>query len=325
MQALMIKLATLIIAALFAFTVACSQATETTPDVRATVDAAVAATVAAATVPPSLPTQFVPTQTQAIVITPTPVPTHTLTPSLTPTPFATPILTLVSTPDPTLVAYISQIPQPTSPVATPTPMPTAIPTPTPIPFDIREANCQHEDLTAEMSFHDFSLAESEGPYSWEPWGIRQWYVTDWWTDDGYRIRCRTNIFDSVEDARWSLNYSTALQRVWGQEGLLEHRQVFAPISGDDTLAIEIEVGRRYTLSGREATTHVYVAKFAMFLQGNIVVVLEYGSTLKEVCPNNPILCSYAPDTFFMSSWQPITDIASRVDERLLAQLARGNR
>ena len=101
--------------------------------------------------------------------------------------------------------------------------------------------------------------------------------------------------------------------------------MFAPISGDDALAIEIEVGRRYTLSGREATTHVYVAKFAMFLRGNIVVVLEYGSTLKEVCPNNPILCSYAPDMFFMSSWQPITDIASRVDERLLAQLARGNR
>lgn len=92
-----------------------------------------------------------------------------------------------------------------------------------------------------MSFHDFSLAESEGPYSWEPWGIRKWYATDWWTDNGYRIRCRTNTFDSVEDARWSLNYSTALQRVWGQGGLLEHRQVFASISGDDPLAIEIEV------------------------------------------------------------------------------------
>lgn len=176
-----------------------------------------------------------------------------------------------------------------------------------------------------MSWHDFSLTESEGPYAWEPWGIREWYRTDWWTDDGYRIRCITNIFNSVEDARWSLNYSTALYRVWGQEGLLEHRHVFAPISGDDTLAIEIEVGRRYTLSGREATTHDYVAKFAMFRRGNVVVVLEYGSALKEVCPNNPILCSYAPDAFFGSSWQPITDMASRVDERLLAELTRFNR
>ena len=355
-----LKLAGLAASVLFVcLTLACSQATESAPDVGATVNAAVAATVnAQSEAPPSAPTQAnlgqaapTPAPTAATVPTSmptaTPVPTHTLaskpTATPTPTPLPTPTSTPTPTPDPTLMAYVvSLMPYPTQtpaplatlvPAATPTrnatstltPRPTATPTPTPVPFDIKEANCQHEDLAAEMPFHDFSLAESEGPYTWEPWEIRQWYGTDWWTDDGYRIRCRTNIFDSVEAARWSLNYSTALQRVWGQEGLLEHRQVFAPVSGDDTLAIEIEVGRRFTVAGREATTHVYVAKSAMFRRGNIVVILEYGSTLKEVCPNNPILCSYAPDAFFTRSWQPVTDIASRVDERLLAELARVNR
>ena len=261
-----LKLAGLATCVLFVcLTLACSQATETIPDVGATVEAAVSATVEAqSSAPQSAPTQAnfgraIPTQVPAAAVVPTSTPNDTPISASTPTPTLIPM----ATPKPTTSAMRTHTPAPTStstptltPTAIPTPRrvatstpavtPTPTPTPTPIPFDIREANCQHEDLTAEMSFHDFSLAESEGPYSWEPWGIRQWYVTDWWTDDGYRIRCRTNIFDSVEDARWSLNYSTALQRVWGQEGLLEHRQVFAPISGDDTLAIEIEVGRRYT-------------------------------------------------------------------------------
>ena len=356
----MVKIVALAIAVLLSFfTIACSQETETAPDVGATVDAAVAATVEAqSAAPQSTPAQTnlgqaIPTQIPTVAAIPTsmptatPVPTDTLAPTptatTTPTPFPAPAPTPTPTPDPTLMAYlVSLMTQPTqtstpivtlvpaatlTPNATPTPTrwPTATPTPTPVPFDIKEANCQHEDLTTEMSWHDFSLTESEGPYRYEPWGIREWYRTDWWTDDGYRIRCITNIFNSVEDAQWSLNYSTALERVWGQEGLLEHRQVFAPISGDDTLAIEIEVGRRFTVAGQEATTHVYVAKFAMFRRGNIVVILEYGSTLKEVCPNNPILCSYAPDAFFNENWQPVTDIASRVDERLLAELARVNR
>jgi len=84
-----------------------------TPDIQATVDAAVAATAIA---PPTPTATELPTPTPAPTPTPPPTPTPTASPSPTPSP--------VPSPTPTLT------PQPT---AIPTALPTATPTPTPPP------------------------------------------------------------------------------------------------------------------------------------------------------------------------------------------------
>lgn len=352
-QMLVLKIATLATAGVLTFAAACSQGTETAPDLGSTVEAAVAATVAAVSLPPPAPTdtnpgQAIPTRIPTATPTPTltPTNTHTPMPSLTPTPFATSTPTVVSTPDPTLVAYLlSQMPQPTltplptsprlsltpvppstptqQPTATPTLRPTATPASTPIPFDIKKANCQHEDLQQET----FEFTGSGGPHSWEPWGVREWYRTDWSkAEPGWpnRTRCITLVFHTIEDARWSLNYSTAVQRHWGEAELLEHRQTFAPAISEDTLGIEIEIGQRSQLHGEEFLIEEYVATVVMFRRENIVVIVESGLVVAEA-DVNPMFRSAVVDTFFRLYGSTPAKIADLVDERLRVELDRISR
>ena len=90
-----------------------------TPDIDATVEARIAATLAAIPTPTIVPTA-----------TPTPVPTETPTPTATPTPTPTPIPTATPTPFPTPTPTPFPTPTPT-PTPTPRPAPTPKPTPTP--------------------------------------------------------------------------------------------------------------------------------------------------------------------------------------------------
>ncbi len=199
---------------------------------------------------------------------------------------------------------------------TPMPTPTPVPTATPTPFDIKKANCQHEDLPQET----FEFIGSEGPHSWEPWGVREWYRTEW-SDSESRIRCITLVFHTIEDARRSLNYSTAVQRQWGEAGLLEHHQVVVPAIGEDTLAIEIEVGQKIVVQGEEVPLEEYVATVVTFRYANIVATVEYGWETGS----NPLTVRYIVDAFFNSSPDRTAKIARLIEQRLLAELARVDR
>ena len=125
------------------------------------------------------------------------------------------------------------------------------------PIDIREAHCQQEDLES-YNRTDTDLWKAED------WGAREAYSTEWThRNNPSKVRCLTLIYDNVEEARWALNYSTALQRAWAGEELLSNRQVVAPTIGQDTLAFEVD--------GRLRATAV------MFRQGTVVVMVETSS------------------------------------------------
>lgn len=347
-----LELAWLATSALFVcLTLACSQATATAPDLGATVDAAVAATVEAQGAAPSLaPTksnlgQAIPTQ----MLTAAPIPTSTPTvmPVPTLTPISTPTSTLIATPyptdrlTPTPYATPDQAPEtPTidlqsmlieaaatfeagnaatlsapAPILAPpsTPVPTATPTPTPAPepFDIKIANCHAEDTGG----HEF--VGSEGPYSHEQWGVREWYRTSWSGEypKADKIRCLTSVYDSIEEARWSLVYSTAIQRgEWVQAGLLEHRQITGIIIGEDSLAFEIETGR--------GTLPEYVSANILIRWGNVVIHLE---AISNIGWSAPSARGAAYRAFFGSVWNPLIELAHLTHARLLAELDRVSR
>ena len=122
---------------------------EPTHDLKATVDAAVAATKLAS--PTATPTQA-PTSTPAPTPTPTPVPTVTPTPSPTPTP----VPTVTPTPSPTPTATPTPTPEPTP---TPTPEPTA--TPKPATLQPLKPRADFGILTIEIPA-DFDLATPVG-------------------------------------------------------------------------------------------------------------------------------------------------------------------
>lgn len=125
-------------------------------------------------------------------------------------------------------------------------------------IDIREAHCQQRDLKSHNRT-DTDLWEAED------WGAREAYSTEW-SNSGNNVRCLTLIYDSIDDARWSLNYSTALQSAWSGEELLSHRQIVAPKVGQDTLAFEVD-----------AKEHLATAIF--FRRDTIVIMVEtsYGT------------------------------------------------
>ncbi len=191
-----------------------------------------------------------------------------------------------------------------------TPTPILIPTATPMPFNIKSANCQHGDL--RQVFRDYRLTDSIGPREWDvdSWGVWQGYST-FWSGGGYTIRCVTTLYDSIANARWSLNYSTAVQREWLQKGLLEHHQVLAPTIGQDSVALQIETGRRH----REFTSREYVATIIMFRRGIVVVTVEVGRRPTDV---NPFLRGYVkpPDVDLP------TKVARLVDKSLQPELTR---
>ena len=126
------------------------------------------------------------------------------------------------------------------------------------PIDIREAHCQQGDLES------YNRAGTD-LWKAEDWGAREAYSTEWkdWSNSGNKVRCLTLIYDSIDDARWALNYSTALQRAWAGEELLSNRQIVAPTIGQDSLAFEVD--------GRLRATAV------MFRQGTVVVMVETSS------------------------------------------------
>ena len=155
---------------------------------------------------------------------------------------------------------------------------------------------------------------SEGPDSYEQWGVREWYRTTWSGDypKADRIRRFTSVYDSIEDARWSLIYSTALQRgEWSQAGLLEHRQITGVNIGEDFLAFEIETGRGSLLE--------YVSANFLIRLGNVVIHLE---AISDIGNYNPSSRGYARIAFFDSVWNPLIQLAHHADGRLLAELGR---
>ena len=156
---------------------------------------------------------------------------------------------------------------------TPRPIPTPVLTATPIPFDIKMATCRQEDTGG------YEFVSSEGPDSYDQWGVQERYRTTWSGDypKADRIRCLTSVYDSIEDARWSLNYSTALQRgEWSQAGLLEHRQITGVNIGEDSLAFEIEAGR--------GSLPEYVSANFLIRRANVVIHLEAISDIGRVNP-----------------------------------------
>ena len=108
-----------------------------TPDIDATVEARIGVALAAIPTPTPVPTDT-PTPTPVPTDTPTPTPVPTDTPTPTPVPTDTPTPTPVPTATPTPTPVPTDTPTPTSvPTATPTPtpVPTDTPTPTPVPTD----------------------------------------------------------------------------------------------------------------------------------------------------------------------------------------------
>lgn len=169
-----------------------------------------------------------------------------------------------------------------------------------------------------------SLQAQRALNSWPPHGVREWYSTNWSSDGGSKIQCLTSIYNSIEDARWALQYSTAVQNRWGQEKrwsgkeLLEHRQVVVPAIGEDTLAIEIEVGRKIRVQGEEVPLEEYVATIVTFRWANVVATVEYGWETGS----NPLTARYSVDAFFNSSPDRAVEIAHLFDERIRAELER---
>ena len=170
-----------------------------TPDLEATVQAAVAATQTAQPTntftpePTNTPTPE-PTDTPTAVPTDTPVPTSTAKPTDTPTPTAVPTSTYTVTPEPT------STPSPT-PTATntftPTPMPATpsrTPTPTPAPELVVEFRNLHYECQYGRILHAYSLDQdvsgyrsfqadlfienlSQSPVT-PPWRPARWIVTN---------------------------------------------------------------------------------------------------------------------------------------------------
>ena len=128
------------------------------------------------------------------------------------------------------------------------------------PIDIREAHCQQGDMES------YNRAGTD-LWKAEDWGAIEAYSTEWThrNNPGNKVRCLTLIYDSVEEARWALNYSTALQRAYSGKSLPSHRQIIAPRIGQDALAFEVD-GKRL------ATT-------VMFRQETIVVMVETNSSI----------------------------------------------
>ena len=243
---LFLKLAGFATSVLFVcLTLACTQGTESAPDVGATVDSAVAATVEARS--PDLPSALAQTvdasqaatlasaatTSEAQSTVPSPSPTQTIDASLAATlasaaaTFEAQSAVPPSEPARKNVGPAIPAPMPTTGAAPtqeliPTPTLTPVPIATPTSFDIKMANCHQEDTDG------YEFVSSEGAYSNEQRGVEEWYGTTWSGDypKADRIRCLTSVYDSIEDARWSLIYSTALQRgEWSQAGLLEHCQI----------------------------------------------------------------------------------------------------
>ena len=184
-------------------------------------------------------------------------------------------------------------------------------------LDIEKASCEHEDFR-ELGFE---LFRSERPTAESEDEVQERYRTDWSSSGGNRIRCLTYVYSSIEDARWALQYSTAVQRRWDQEEerarreLLKHRQVVVPAIGEDTLGIEIEAGRQIEVQGKKVPLEEYVATIVLFRRANIVVSVEYAWVLGSAFQN------YAVEAFFRESPrnEPIK-LARLVDDRLRVQL-----
>ena len=168
------------------------------------------------------------------------------------------------------------------------------------PIDVEKAHCQQEDLP------NYTLVASD-LWEVEDWGALEAFSTKWSVPES-EIRCLTLIYDNTEDARWSLNYSTALQRAWLQEGVLAHRQIAAPSIGDDNLAFQIETGRPLGLQqtgNREA-----VATIVMFRRGSAVVMVSM-----SCCPAiNPVMGRY----FRPPAVDKPARIANIIDKRILS-------
>ena len=304
-----------------------------------TIDASLATTLASAaatfeaqsTVPPSAPTPTVDASLattlasaaatfEAQSAVPSSAPTPTIDASLAATlasaaaTFEAQSAVPSSAPTPTNVGQTISAPMPTTvavPTHTLTPRPTPTTVPTPTLLDIKMANCRQEDTGG------YEFVMSEGPDSYEQWGVREWYRTTWSGDypKAERIRCRTSVYDSIEDARWSLIYSTALQRgEWSQAGLLEHRQIIGVNIGEDSLVFEIETGR--------GSLPEYVSSNILIRRGIVVIHLEAISNIGRV---NPMFRGNARDAFFGSVWSPLIEIAHHADGRLLAELDRVSR
>ncbi len=253
-------------------------------------------------VPPSAPTQTVDALAAALASAAATFEAQSAVPPSAPT--QTNVGQATSAPMPTTVAVPTH-------TLTPRPTPTKVLTTTPTPFDIKMANCRQEDTGG------YEFDRSEGPDSYEQWGVWEWYRTTWWGDypKADRIRCLTSVHDSIEDARWSLIYSTALQRgEWSQAGLLEHRQITGVNIGEDSLAFEIETGR--------GSLPDYVSANFLIRRGIVVIHLEAISNIGRV---NPKFRGNARDAFFGSVWSPLIEIAHHADGRLLAELDRPGR
>ena len=167
-------------------------------------------------------------------------------------------------------------------------------------IDVEEAHCKQEDLP-DYTQMDIGLWDADD------WDAREVFSTEW-SGSEYKIQCLTIIYDNTEDARWSLNYSTVLQRAWLQEEVLAHRQVSAPSIGDDNLAFEVETGR--SLGSQHSGIREAVATTVMFRRGTAVVMVSM-----SCCPSvNPIMGRY----FRPPAVDKPAIIAHIIDNRILS-------
>ena len=297
----MLKTIALVTVALFALPLACSppHTTDSTRDLDATVEAAVEATIESRATPTleTAPTSFASRSTTPL---PEPIPTPTPTPTLISTPTPSPTYTPTPTPRPTY-----------------TPSPTA----TPIPFNITEAHCQREDF-GEAYADGYGITDTVGPEQWDAhaWRWRESFSTNWSgliSSDSilFDVSCRTVIYDSIDNARWSLNYSTAVQRAWSRADLelLVHRQVIVPtIIGEESLMFQIEAGPSELLSPSYTSTTV------MFQRGNVVVAMTSSFSCNTIAP---LFCDSFLSIHSRHSIEVLPNIAQLVDVRVLeAQL-----
>ena len=156
------------------------------------------------------------------------------------------------------------------------------------PIDIREAHCQQGDLGS------YSRAGTD-LWKAEDWGAREAYSTEWTpgNNPGIKVRCLTLIYDSVEEARWALNYSTALQRAWAGKELLSNRQIVAPTIGQDALAFEVDGKIRATAVMFRYETVVIMVETSSFGSANVHPMAR--QFVKSLAVDEPARIAYAID------------------------------
>lgn len=101
--------------------------------------------------------------------------------------------------------------------------------------------------------------------------------------------------------------------------------MLAPAIGEDSLAIEIEIGTRISQgSADDLTIEEYLAAIVTFRRGDVVVTIEFGFVPSE-SNLNPLGLGSFISVFFDSSGEIPASIARSVDARLLAELTRVKR